>query len=141
MLRPKHVQYTSHADGTVTSVAFFNNTKQYLNNRMMSFEKNQNPLSNCVVFKPSNSAYKVQGAVSSSAQVLGRKIDAMDQNAGMYRNIHGYNLAGALSYGINENINNYKEKLGYPLANTPVVRPGTNEICKLELATLRGKTG
>ena len=141
MLRPKHVQYTSYADGTTTSVAFFNNTKQYLNNRMMSFEKNQNILSNCVVFKPSNTAYKVQGAVSSSAQVLGRKIDAMDQAAAMYRKTNGYNLAGALSYGVNENINNYKEKLGYPLANTPIVRPGTNTICKQELATLRGKTG
>lgn len=140
-LRPKYVDHKSFADGTVRNVAFFNNTKQYLNNRMMSFTKNQNPLSECVVYKPSNTTYKVQGAVSSSGHILGKKVDAIDRNAAVFYKKNGYNLAGALSYGVNENINTYKEKLGYPLANTPIVKPGTSDICKKELATLRGRTG
>lgn len=140
-LRPKYVDHKSFSDGTVRNVAFFSNTNQYLNNRMMSFSKNQNPLSECVVYKPSNSAYKVQGAVSSGGHILGKKVDAIDRSAAMFYKKNGYNLAGALSYGVNENINTYKEKLGFPLANTPVVKPGTDAICKKELATLRGRTG
>ena len=141
MNKPKYISHPSYADGTVTNVAFFQNSKQYLNNRMKSFEKNQNSLSSCVTTKPSNTSYKVQGAVSSSAHVLGRKLDTMDRTANIFYTTSGSNLAGALSYGVNENINNYKEKLGYPLPNTPVFRPDSNVLCKVELSTLRGKTG
>jgi hypothetical protein len=121
--------YVVNTEGK-TSARFFNNTKEYLNNRTKSFEKNQNTLDSCVVFDPSNKHYQQQGAVSSSTHVLGRKVDTITQTANVFYKNNGYNLPNSISYGVNQNINNYKEKLGYPLPNTPFVKKNNIYCCK-----------
>jgi hypothetical protein len=75
-------------------------------------------------YKPNNSRFAQQGAASSSALISRKKYDTIVSTAKSYDVAFGKNVANALSYRTSENLNSYKEKLGYPMKNTPIFKPG-----------------
>lgn len=80
-----------------------------------------------ITYKPSNYKYANQGAVSSSSRILRLQYDTVNTAASSYSGVFGKNVANAMSYRVSENINNFKDKLGYPLTKTPVFSRGTME--------------
>ncbi len=82
-----------------------------------------------ITYKPSNYKYANQGAVSSSARILRLQYDTVNSAASSYSGVFGKNVANAMAYRTSENINNFKEKLGYPLTKTPTFTRGEFE-CK-----------
>jgi hypothetical protein len=74
---------------------------------------------NRVYYKPNNSQFAQQGAVSSSSRVARLKYNAITNSAASYRNAYGAHVANALAYGVPANGYTIKDKIGYPLPNTP----------------------
>ncbi len=77
------------------------------------------PRYNRVYYKPNNHQFAQQGAVSSSSRITRLKYNAITNSAATYRNAFGTHVANALSYGVPANGYTVKDKLGYPLPNTP----------------------
>jgi hypothetical protein len=77
------------------------------------------PRYNRVYYKPNNSQFAQQGAVSSSSRISRLKYNAITNSAATYRNAFGTHVANALSYGVPANGYTIKDKIGYPLPNTP----------------------
>ena len=77
------------------------------------------PRYNRVYYKPNNHQFAQQGAVSSSSRITRLKYNAITNSAATYRNALGTHVANALSYGVPANGYTVKDKLGYPLPNTP----------------------
>lgn len=80
-----------------------------------------------ITYKPSNYKYSNQGAVSSSSRLLRLQYDTINTAASSYSGVLGKNVAHAMSYRVSENINKFKDKLGYPLKKTPVFSKGVQE--------------
>jgi len=74
---------------------------------------------NRVYYKPNNSQFAQQGAVSSSSRVARLKYNTVTNTAATYRNAYGLHVANALAYGVPANGYTIKDKIGYPLPNTP----------------------
>lgn len=84
-----------------------------------------------ITYKPSNYKYSTQGAVSSSSRLLRLQYNTINTVAKSYGDVFGNNVANAMAYRVNESINNFKDKLGYPLTKTPVFNTATGEmICQ-----------
>ena len=77
------------------------------------------PRYNRVYYKPNNPTFAQQGAVSSSSRIARLKYDSITGAAETYRNAYGLHVANALSYGVPANGYTIKDKIGYPLPNTP----------------------
>jgi hypothetical protein len=77
------------------------------------------PRYNRVYYKPNNPQFAQQGAVSSSSRVARLRYNAITNSAATYRNAYGLHVANALSYGVPANGYTIKDKIGYPLPNTP----------------------
>jgi hypothetical protein len=86
------------------------------------------PMYSVMYYKPNNPRFAQQGATSSSALVSRIKFDTINSTAQTYELTLGKNVANALSYSVNENLNNYKAKLGYPMCKTPIFKAGHNEL-------------
>lgn len=78
------------------------------------------PRYNRVYYKPSNHQYAEQGAVSSSSRITRLKYNAITNVASTYRNAFGLHVSNALAYGVPSNGYTIKDKIGYPLPNTPI---------------------
>ena len=89
------------------------------------------PLYDVVYYKPSNTRFAVQGAVSSSDRVTRVKYDTITRNGLSYQIPYGPEVAHALAYGVPGNAYTLKDKYGYPNKKTPVLCKGSNTMkCK-----------
>jgi len=73
-------------------------------------------------YKPNNSKFAVQGAVSSSALILRKKYDNITTTANLLRTSFGSACANAMAYGVSENPYTLKTQIGFPLTKTPVIK-------------------
>ena len=128
---------------------YFSSTKQYLDNRNMSYKNNTNfvmttnsvdnaytsgSLNNCphtkVIYKPNNTKFAVQGAVSSSDLITRKKYDEITNVGGSFRSAFGDHTANAMAYGVSDYGYTVKDKKGYPLKQTPVFSKYSNVMIK-----------
>ena len=89
------------------------------------------PRFNKVFYKPNNPQFAQQGAVTSSSRIARLRYNAITNSASTYRNAYGKHVANALAYGVPENGYTIKDKIGYPLPNTPkFTSTGEQRNCK-----------
>jgi hypothetical protein len=72
-----------------------------------------------VVYKPKNSQFAQNGAVSSSSLIARKKYNTITSNAHEYLLPYGAAVADAMSYGISDSIYTYKNKIAFPTKITP----------------------
>jgi hypothetical protein len=73
-----------------------------------------------VYYKPNNSRFAEQGAVSSSARLLRIKYDTITDAGAKLRGSFGNHTANALAYSTTDStISSLKQKVGYPNKKTP----------------------
>jgi hypothetical protein len=86
------------------------------------------PIYKKIYYKPNNSKFAQQGAVSSSSLITRIKYDTVNTSAyktsgNIYNNTisntYGSNIANALAYGVSENPYTMKDKIGYPNISYP----------------------
>ena len=75
-------------------------------------------------YKPSNSKFAQQGAVSASARLLRKKYDTITNNANTLRNPLGNAAANAMAYGVSEDPYTVKAQLGYTNIKYPHYKNG-----------------
>jgi len=71
-------------------------------------------------YKPSNSKFAQQGAVSASARLLRKKYDTITTAANTLITPLGIAAANAMSYGVSEDPYTVKDQLGYPNTNNKI---------------------
>ena len=127
---------------------YFTNSQQYLNNRNLSYEKNNyqykdlnndfsyrsNNVTNCSIdvhYKPSNQRFAIQGAASSSDLIARKKYNTITTVGDSYRTAFGNQTANALAYGVSDYGYTVKDKVGYPMKKTPTFTKysDTMKIC------------
>ena len=86
------------------------------------------PSYNIVHYKPSNSRFATQGAVSSSARSLRVKYDTVIGNNAEFKNTYDVVLGGALSFGTSQNIYTIKDRIGYPNKRIPVLCHSSSQV-------------
>lgn len=74
-----------------------------------------------IYYKPSNSKFSVQGAVSSGDLITRKKYDTITTVGSSYRSAFGEPTANALAYGVSSYGYTIKDKIGYPIKKTPVI--------------------
>ena len=72
-------------------------------------------------YKPNNSQYAQQGAVTASSKITRLKYNTMTTNAMKMRTSYGNAVANASAYGGSDNIYTLKAKTGYPNICSPVI--------------------
>ena len=72
-----------------------------------------------VYYKPNNSQYAQQGAVSASSLITRLKYNTITNNSYKYQAAYGMAMANALAYGVPEGGYTIKDKIGYPVKQTP----------------------
>jgi hypothetical protein len=82
-----------------------------------------------VTYKPNNSQFAQQGAVSSSSLIQRVKYDTITNAAATCTPIYGTAVANALAYGVSENAYTLKDKIGYPNKKTPIVTKDGKVTC------------
>ena len=86
------------------------------------------PLYVILHFKPSNTRFATQGAVSSSDRVLRVKYDTITRNGATYQNTFGCEVPSAMAYNISGYTYRLKDKIGFPNKKTPVFSKYTNDV-------------
>ena len=86
------------------------------------------PFYDILYYKPSNTRFATQGAVSASSRVLRVKYDTITNNGYIYQKTFGSSVASAMSYGISGVPYTIKDKLGYPNKRTPVFSKYTDTV-------------
>jgi hypothetical protein len=82
-----------------------------------------------VYYKPNNSRFAEQGAVSSSARILRLKYDTVTGAGANLQASFGKATANALAYSTTDSsLYSLKTKTGYPLKQTPRFAPFTGEL-------------
>jgi len=79
-------------------------------------------------YKPNNSQYAQQGAVSASSKITRLKYNTMSTNALKYRASYGNAVANASAYGGSDYIYTLKAKIGYPNVCTPIIDKYTGKM-------------
>lgn len=79
-------------------------------------------------YKPNNPQFGQQGAVSSSALVARKKYDTITTVGSKMKAAYGSATANALAYGVSDHQYTLKDRIGYPMKQTPVVSKYTGEI-------------
>jgi len=77
------------------------------------------PKYSLVYYKPSNSQFAHQGAVSASSLITRLKYNTVTDNSYKYQKAYGMAMANALAYGVPEGGYTIKDKIGYPVKQTP----------------------
>jgi hypothetical protein len=72
-----------------------------------------------VYYKPNNSKFAEQGAVTSSNRLVRLKYDTITRAGLTFRSAFGASVENALAYGVPENGYTIKDKTGYPSNKTP----------------------
>ena len=78
-------------------------------------------------YKPNNSQFAVQGAVSGSNFILRKKYDTITDVASKLQSAYGSATANALAYGVPGNQYTLKDKIGYPYKKTPLITKYSND--------------
>ena len=73
-----------------------------------------------VYYKPNNSKFAEQGAVTSSNRLVRLKYDTITRSGVQFRAAYGTSVENALAYGVSENGYTIKDKIGFPVKKTPV---------------------
>ena len=79
-------------------------------------------------YKPNNSQFGVQGAVSSSNLILRKKYDTITDVASKLQSAYGSATANALAYGVTDKQYTLKDRIGYPNIQTPTFSKYCNEV-------------
>lgn len=87
-----------------------------------------------IYYKPSNSKFAVQGAVSSGDLITRKKYDTITTVGSSYRSAFGEPTANALAYGVSSYGYTIKDKIGYPIKKTPVIT-NTGELLQCPVRT------
>jgi len=83
-------------------------------------------------YKPNNTQFAVQGAVSGSNFILRKKYDTITDSCNKIKPVYGSATASALAYGVRDQPYTFKDKIGFPLTKTPVIcKYNGNIICSM----------
>jgi hypothetical protein len=94
-----------------------------------------------IYYKPSNSKFAHQGAVSSSDRLTRKKYDTITTAANTLRTAFGSQTTDALAYGVPAPGYTLKNVTGYPLIRTPVINKYNGQLAKCSrLRTIRNLT-
>jgi hypothetical protein len=96
------------------------------------------PLYTPLYYKPNNPKFAQQGGVSCSSLVSRKKYDTITNNTEIYRSAYGLHVANAMAYGVPANGYTVKDKIGYPMTNTPVFSKYSNEVRTCTAKTFNG---
>lgn len=88
------------------------------------------PRKKIVYYKPSNPGFATQGAVSSSDLITRRKYNTINTVAGSMRSAYGNHTASAVAYGVPAYGYTKKDKIGYPMKQTPTFSKYSNIMKK-----------
>jgi hypothetical protein len=121
---------------------YYTSNSQYLYDRNETFEQNQNINSvkynynikdascNAPINKPNNSRFYQQGGVSSSDLIARKRYETITDSASKFQSAFGNDVANALAYSTNSSTYTIKDKIGYPLKQTPVFSKYSTEMKK-----------
>jgi hypothetical protein len=90
------------------------------------------PMYSLVYYKPNNSQYAQQGAVSASSLITRLKYNTITNNSYKYQAAYGMAMANALAYGVPEGGYTIKDKIGYPIKKTPTFSKYSDGFAKCE---------
>ena len=91
-----------------------------------------------IYYKPNNPQFASQGAVDSSTRTARNRYNAITNNTALYNNAYGLSVANALAYGVPQGGYTWKDKIGYPLKQTPVFSKYSDEMKKCDVAKISG---
>jgi len=113
------------------------NTQTYVTTQILTsnITPGLHPVYKKIYYKPNNSQFSQQGAVSSSSLITRIKYNTI--NTAAYKsggnifnntisNTYGSNIANALAYGVSENPYTMKDKIGYPNITYPSFPKNSN---------------
>jgi hypothetical protein len=83
-----------------------------------------------IYYKPNNSQFGTQGAVTSGDLITRKKYDAITSVASSFRSAYGNQTANALAYGTSQYGYTIKERIGYPSKVTPTFSKYSNVLSK-----------
>ena len=83
-----------------------------------------------IYYKPNNSQFGTQGAVSSGDLITRKKYDTITSVASSFRSAYGNQTADALAYGASQYGYTIKERIGYPNKKTPTFSKYSNILSK-----------
>jgi hypothetical protein len=93
-----------------------------------SFDPGIQPRYNRIYYKPSNSQFGVQGAVSSSDRLLRKKYDTITTVGSSFRSAFGAQTANALAYSSSAYGYTLKERTGFSMKRTPTFSAYSSEM-------------
>jgi len=79
-------------------------------------------------YKPNNSQFAVQGAVSGSNFILRKKYNTITDVASRLQSAYGSATANALAYGVSSQQYTLKSQIGFPIKKTPVICKYTGDV-------------
>lgn len=97
------------------------------------------PMYSIVHYKPNNSQYAQQGAVSASSLITRLKYNTITNNSYKYQVAYGMAMANALAYGVPEGGYTIKDKIGYPLKQTPTFSKYSDGFKKCSVTSFANK--
>ena len=97
------------------------------------------PMYSLVYYKPNNSQYAQQGAVSASSLITRLKYNTITNNSYKYQVAYGMAMANALAYGVPEGGYTIKDKIGYPVKQTPTFSKYSDGFTKCPVKSFANK--
>jgi hypothetical protein len=85
-----------------------------------------------IYYKPSNSQFGVQGAVSSGDLINRKKYDTVTSVGASFRSAYGSPTANALAYGSSMYGYTVKDKIGFPIKKTPTFSKSSGQMVECE---------
>lgn len=92
-----------------------------------------------ITYKPNNSQFATQGAVSSGDLIARKKYNTITTVGSSYRSAFGAQTANSLAYGVPSYGYTIKDKIGYPLKCTPTFPKYSNKMIKCTVRTFTHK--
>jgi hypothetical protein len=86
-----------------------------------------------IYYKPNNSQFGTQGAVSAGDLITRKKYDTITSVASSFRSAYGNQTADALAYGVSQYGYTIKDRIGYPTKVTPTFSKYSNVLSKCSL--------
>jgi len=117
------------------------NTYAYDANQSYSSTSNAKllPMYSLVYYKPNNSQYAQQGAVSASSLITRLKYNTITNNSYKYQVAYGMAMANALAYGVPEGGYTIKDKIGYPVKQTPTFSKYSDGFTRCQVTSFANK--
>uniref|UniRef100_A0A6C0D678 Uncharacterized protein n=1 Tax=viral metagenome TaxID=1070528 RepID=A0A6C0D678_9ZZZZ len=114
---------------------YYTSSTQYLYDRNVTFDQNQfnytlsDPSCNVPIIKYKNGKSH-QAGVSSSDLIARKRYDTITDSAAKFQSAYGNDVANALAYSTKSSTYTIKDKIGYPLKQTPVFPKHSTEMKK-----------